>query len=275
MTVEQLQIKARQVRLDVLKAIYKARLGSTVSCMSVVEILIALYYGELNNQPILNFDSSKPGWDGQDYVILSKNHAVTVQYAILADLGFFDKSELEYLGQFGGLLTQRPSRKIPGITFSDNSIGHGLSMACGLAMSLKAERQNNRVFTVLGDAELQSGQVWEAAQTAAHYKLNNLFTFIDDNKMQMDGLTRSVIDPGFIAAKFESFGWRVLSIRNGHDFDEILDTLVRAFTANRRPVCLWCHTVCGKGIEFAEGKPGYHGVKLSEGEMSVILPDYE
>ncbi len=269
---EELEKKAVQVRLDTLLSIHKAGAGCTGSSMSLIEILVLLYYGELYGKKVLNYDSKKPGCGDQDYLLLSKGQAVPAQYAILADLGFFDKSELDYLGRDGAMLKLRPDAKIPGISASMLSHGHGLSVALGMALSLKMDRKKNRVFAVLGDGELQEGQIWEAAMAAAHYGLNNLVAFVDNNKVQSNGLVSTVMDIGHIQDKFEAFGWSVIQVTDGHDFDKLLDAVARAFTSNRRPVCIWCHTVCGKGVDFAERKPGYLNVPLSEGEMADVIP---
>lgn len=267
-----LEAKAAQVRLDTLMSIYKAGKGHTGSCMSVVDLLVALYYGDLSGKPVMKYNAEKPGWDGQDYLILSKGQAVPAQYAILADLGFFDKSELDYLGKSGALLQERPNAKIPGVTASMASYGQGLSVATGLALAMKADRRHNRVFAVLGDGELQCGQVWEAAMAAAQYKLNNLIAFVDNNKVQSDGMLSAVMNVEPIQQKFEAFGWQVIQVLNGHNFDDILDALVKAFHVGRKPVCLWCHTVAGKGVEFAERKASYLAAVLSEGEMNDVIP---
>jgi len=272
MKTEDLQKKAAQIRLDTLKAINKAGKGCSGSCMSLIEILVTLYYGEIFGKAVLDYDVAKPGWDGQDYVVLSKGKAVPAQYSILADKGFFDKSELDFLGKEGALLKARPDAKIRGISASILGSGRGLSIALGMALSLKMDRKKNKVFTILGDGELQCGQVWEAAMAASHYKLNNLIAFVDNNKVQGSEFINSVMDLGYIQDKFEGFGWRVIQVMDGHDFDSLLEALSKAFTANRRPVCIWCHTVAGKGVDFAERKPGYLNVPLSDGEMEVVLP---
>jgi len=247
----------------------KAGYGYAGSMMSVVEILVTLYYGDLGRQKVMNFDPKKPQWDGQDYMVLSKGHAAGALYAILADLGFFDKHELKFFGQLGGILTTRPNPKIPGVFSSGVSQGNGLSFATGIALALKADRKPNKVFAVLGDGELQEGQVWEAAMAAGNFRLNNLIAFIDNNKVQADGLLSSSMDIYPLQDKFEAFGWNVIQVTNGHNFEQILDAVERAFTSNRRPSVIWCHTVCGKGIEFAEGKVSYQGASLSENEMSI------
>lgn len=273
--VADLERKAAEVRLRSIQAIGNAGVGATGSCMSVVEILTTLYYGQLNGRPVMNFFPENPGNELQDFFLLSKGKAAPVLYSILADLGFFGVEELDYLGKEGALLSMKQGAKVPGVTFSNFAQGHGLSVAVGLALSLSMDRKNNRVFTLLGDGELQSGQVWEAAMAASHYKLNNLICFVDNNKVQGSFLPNGGMDVGSIQDKFEAFGWTVVQVRDGHDFDKIFDALDRAFTTVRKPVCVWCHTVASKGIDFAEGKFWYQNVPLSEGEMSEILPKLE
>ena len=270
MNISQLERKAAQIRVDALTAINRAKSGHSGSAMSCVEILVSLYYADISGNPLMKFDSKKPDWDGQDYFILSKGQAVPTLYAILADLGFFDKDELNYLRKVGGALQGFPNVKVSGISASISSHGLGLSTAMGLALSIKAGRLPNKVFTVLGDGELQEGQVWEAAMSASHYKLDNLIAFIDNDGLQVDGSVRSVMEVMPIQDKFESFGWKVIHVWHGHDFDEILDAVAKAFSVNRHPVCIWCHTIKGKGIEFAEGKPYYHDVPLSDEELSEV-----
>lgn len=270
MDIPQLQKKAAQIRVEALTAISKAESGHSGSAMSCVEILVALYYGQISERVLMNFDPKKPGWEEQDYFVLSKGQAVPTLYAILSDLGFFDKDEMNYLRKVGGLLQGYPNIKVPGISVPITSHGCGLSIAMGLALSIKTERLPNKVFAVLGDGELQEGQIWAAAMSAAHYKLDNLIAFIDNDDLQVDGPVRSVMDVMPIQDKFESFGWKVIHVWHGHDFDEILDAVAKAFSVNRHPVCIWCHTVKGKGIEFAEGKPYYHDVPLSEAELTEV-----
>lgn len=272
MNLKDLQKKAAQIRVDVLEAIHKAGSGYTGSSMSVVEILISLYYGDLGGKPIVKVDERKPDWDSQDYVILSKGQAAIVQYAILADLGFFLKSELGFYRQRNSMLQSRPSIKVPGIRVSVPAHGYGLPMAMGLAMSLKMDRKPNKVFTILGDAELQEGITWEAANSSAFYKLDNLITFIDNDEFQADGPIKAVMDLGNIQSKFEAFGWKVIKVTDGHNFDQILDAIVKAFTVNRQPVCILCKTIKGKGIPFAEKKLGYHAAALSDAELAEIIP---
>jgi transketolase len=269
MNIRELEQKAAQIRLSTLETLHKGGQGYVGSCMSVVEILVSLYYGELfGNKPVMKYDPTVPGAKDQDYMILSKGHAVAVQYAILADLGFFDKSELDFLGKPGAMLKNRPSSKVPGISASMLSYGHGLSVALGLALSLKMDKRNQKVFAVLGDGELASGQVWEAAMMASKYKLNNLVAFVDNNKVQSGHL----LQVENLQSKFDSFGWQVIQVTNGHDYDQLLNAVQKADSIARKPVCIWCHTVVGKGVDFAERKANYQDASLSDNEMLAIIP---
>ncbi len=272
MEVRELEKKAAQIRLESLMAVHKAGFGFSGSMMSVVEILVSLYYGEFMGRPLMNFSSAVPGHPGQDYVVLSKGHAAAVQYTILADLGFFDKNELNFLSRVNSLLPSRPSGKVPGVPCTIASHGQGLSMALGIAMALKMDREPNKVYAILGDGELQEGQVWEAAMAAGHHKLENLVVFIDNNRVQAETNIAAVMNVDPIQDKFESFGWSVMRVGDGHDFDKILNSFSRIFTVSRKPICVICNTVAGKGIYFAEGKPGYQRAFLSEDEMREIIP---
>lgn len=265
-----LEEKSKQIRLAALRACTKSGYGYTGEMLSAVEMLVALYYGDLFGEPVMKFDAEKPGTDEQDYAVISKSSLSPVVYAILADLGFFEREQLDYFAQAGSLLSGRPRMKLPGISVSNVTMGHGLSSAMGLALSLKMERKANRVFTFLSDQELQCGQTWEAALAASHNKLSNLIAFVDNNGFQADGAIKSVLDLDYLQSKFESFGWKVIRVLNGNDCEEILAAINRAFTSNRQPVCLWCKTTLGKGVDFVEGKVGYLDVPLSVPEMSEV-----
>ena len=270
-----LKKKALEARINVLKMINKAQFGNTGSSLSSVDILVALYYGEFHDRPVMRLDPKKPGWEGQDYFILSKGHACPALYAILADLGFFDTSELQHVFQLNSMLQGHPVKKIPGVVLNSGSLGHGFSGAMGLALALKADRQPNHVFCLLGDGELQEGSVWEAAMAAAHYKLDNLVAIIDDNELQIEGPTRAVMNVDPIVDKFSAFGWKTVPVRDGHNFEELLSGLERAIEVQRRPAVVVAHTTKGKGVAFAENKSFYHGVPLSDQEMAVALPALE
>jgi len=272
---DELHKKATQLRIDCLKCIHKAKSGHTGGSLSVMDILTALYYGKLHGRPIMKYDPQKPGWEGQDYFILSKGHAAPALYTVLADVGFFDKSELDYLRQINAMLQGHPVVKIPGVTMTTGSLGQGFAAAHGLALALKMDHAKNHVFTVLGDGELQEGIVWETAMAAAHFKSDNLVAFVDNNELQIDGFTRSVMNVSPIVDKFESFGWKAIPVKNGHDFEELQDAIDRAIQTTRKPTCIVCNTVKGKGVTFAERNVSYHGVALSTQEMAEAIPALE
>lgn len=270
-----LQIKAAELRLEDIRMIHKANAGHTGSSLSALDFLVALYYGEMDGQPLLRYDPKKPGWDGQDYVIMSKGHGCPAWYVVLADLGFFPKEELNHLRQVNSLLQGHPVRKIPGIIATTGSLGHGFSVANGLAMCLKMEKAQNRVYAILGDGELQEGQIWEAAMAAGHYKLDNLIAIVDKNELQIDGYTRSIMNVDPIFDKFQAFGWNAIVVRDGHNYDQLLDAFAKAHEFQRKPTVIIAHTVKAKGVSFAEDKVSYHGVALSKEEMEIAVPALE
>ncbi|MBU1992892.1 MAG: transketolase [Patescibacteria group bacterium] len=272
MTTNELKIKATELRIDILKMINKANSGHPGGSLSAIDIMTALYYGDTDGKPFMKIDSSKPSFEGQDYFVLSKGHAAPALYAVLADKGFFAKEELDHFRQMNSLLQGHPSRKIPGVTMTTGSLGQGLAAADGLAMSLKMDRQPNRVYCMLGDGELQEGEIWESAMTAAHYKLDNLIAFVDKNELQIDGLVKAIMNVDPVAQKFESFGWKVIQVVNGHDMDEVSGAIKKALKVQRQPICIVANTIKGKGVPFAEGKASYHGTPLSDEEMAEAIP---
>ncbi len=270
-----LEKKAADVRFDCLMAIYNSEIGNVGSCMSVIEILVALYYGEAFSRPILNYNPQVPGSLDQDFVVFSKEQAAPALYTVLAHAGFFSREDLGYIGREGSFLTARPNVKIPGVRLVGGGPGNGLAAAVGLALAIKLEKKNNRVFVVVGDGELQTGEIWEAAMAAAHYKLNNLVLLIDHNKVQGDGRLTGVMDIGSIQSKLDSFGWHVYQAMDGHSFDDILNSMMKAFNTNRKPVCIWANTICAKGVPFAEGKEGYRHAGLSKGEANELMTQFK
>lgn len=261
----ELENLAAKLRLDTLMAINKAGSGHTGSCMSCMDILVALYYGG-----VMKFNPKKPRWDERDYFVLSKGHAVPALYVVLADLEFFDKSEMKYLRQIGGLLQGYPNVKVPGVEATVGSVGQGISIGVGLAMAIKADREDRNVFVLMGDGELQEGQCWEAFMAAAHFRLDNLVVIIDQNKLQSDGACGAVMNVFPLADKLESFGWKVIPVVSGHDIEELVYAIKKAKNIARQPVVILAPTVEGKGIPFAENKSAYHGVPLSDAELEEV-----
>lgn len=263
---------ALKLRIDLLEILHKAESGHLGGSLSALDLMVALYFGQIATGPVMKYDVSKPGWEGQDYFVLSKGHASPAWYVLLASLGFFDENELKYFRQVNSLLQAFPSKKIPGVAISAGGPGYGLAAAVGLAISLKADKQPNRVFVLVGDGELQEGQVWEAAMAAAHYKLDNLTLLVDYNGLQMDGQVRGVMSIDPITDKFQGFGWKTVPVNNGHDYEELLSGLDRALETQRRPTVVIARTIKGKGVLFAENKVFYHAEVLSSQEMAEALP---
>jgi transketolase len=263
---------ALRLRIDVLEMLNSAGSGHVGGSLSALDMIVALYHGQLPSGPIIKCDPEKPGWEEQDYFVLSKAHAAPALYATLADLGFFPKEELRHLRQLNSMLQAYPSRKIPGISLDAAAPGHGFSAAIGLAMALKMERQPNRVFCLAGDGELQDGSIWEGALVASHYRLDNLALLIEWNDLQMDGLVRGIVGVEPIADKFQAFGWKTIPVRDGHDFEELIFAYERALENQRRPSVVIAKTVKGKGVAFAENKAYYHAEVFSDEEMAEALP---
>jgi transketolase len=266
---------AVRLRMDLLHMLHNAGSGHLGGSLSVMDILVALYYGQLSHRVPLNVDPKKPQWEEQDYFILSKGHASAAWYTVLADLGFFDKEELLHFRRINSLLQAYPFQKIPGVPLTSGSPAFGLSSAVGLAMALKMDKQPNRVVCLIGDGELQSGDLWESVLVASQFKLDNLTLIVDWNGLQMDGVVRSVVSVEPVSDKFESFGWKYIPVLDGHNFEDLLLGIEKAYEVQRRPSVILARTVKGKGVPFAEGKPFYHAEVLSEEEMAEAIPNLQ
>ena len=244
---------ARQIRCDIIRMIHAAGSGHPGASLSAVEIVTALYFS------VMNIDPSRPDWPRRDRFILSKGHACPVLYAALARRGYFPADELMTLRRINSTLQGHPDmNKTPGVDMTSGSLGNGLSCGGGMALAARVDSMPTRVSVLLGDGELQEGIVWEAAMTAAHYRLDNLCAIVDNNGLQLDGFTRDVMGVGPISEKWRSFGWNVIET-DGHD----LDALVRAFESARetkgRPTVIIAATIKGKGVSFMEDECGWHG----------------
>ncbi len=259
--------KARRIRIDILKMLTESGSGHTGGSLSAADIATALYFYKMK------YDPKKPDWKGRDYFVLSKGHAAPLLYAVLAHAGYFEHAELCTLRKLGSRLQGHPdSKRLPGVDISTGSLGQGLSVANGIALAHKVDKAPNRVYTLLGDGELQEGQVWEAAMTAAHYKLDNLCALIDNNGLQIDGPVKEVMNIEPITDKWRAFGWEVLDI-DGHDMKKIVDALDKAETVKGRPTAIVCRTVKGKGSVVFEGKVEFHGTTPSKEELEIALKE--
>jgi len=265
MNLELLEQKATILRKDIVEMLYKAGSGHPGGSLSAVEILSALYFKEMN------VDEKNPAWKERDRFVLSKGHGAPVLYAALVEKGFFPKSELWKLRKIGSLLQGHPEMKnIPGIDMSTGSLGQGFSTAVGMALGLKTDKSDSRVFTLLGDGELQEGIVWEAAMAAAHYNLDNLTAFVDYNGLQIDGPNEEVMGVNPITDKFKAFGWNVLTA-DGHNFTEIFDALEKAKETKGNPTVIVAKTVKGKGVSFMEDQAGWHGKAPNKEERDQAM----
>ena len=259
--------KARTVRIEILKMLTEAGSGHTGGSLSAADIVTALYFYKMKHNP------REPKWKERDRFILSKGHAAPLLYAVLALSGYFDKSILKTLRKLGSLLQGHPcSKMLPGVEISTGSLGQGLSIANGIAMGLKLDGLGSRVYCLLGDGEIQEGQVWEAAMTAAHYKVDNLCALIDNNGLQIDGYCCDVMHIEPIVNKWEAFGWHVIDI-NGHDMKAIVCALNEAETIKGKPTMIVARTVKGKGVSFFEGKVKYHGLAPTHEELEMALKE--
>ena len=262
-----LKEKAKEIRKSIVSMITEAKSGHPGGSLSATDILTALYFSEMN------IDPANPKMEGRDRFVLSKGHAAPAIYATLAERGYFSKDELLTLRKFGSRLQGHPDmKKLPGIEISTGSLGQGLSVANGMALNAKIFNENYRTYIVLGDGEVQEGQIWEAAMTAAHYKLDNLCAFLDSNNLQIDGNVTEIMGVEPLDKKWEAFGWNVIKI-DGHNFEEILSALEKAKECKDKPTMILAKTVKGKGVYFMENVFGFHGVAPTAEELEKALAE--
>jgi len=259
--------KARQIRRDIISMLGQAGSGHTGGSLSASDILACLYFWEMN------IDPQNPDWKARDRFVLSKGHAAPVLYAALAEKGFFPRDYLNRLRKLGSPLQGHPDmRKLPGVEASTGSLGQGISWAVGMALAGKMDKKPYRVYVLLGDGEIEEGMVWEASMAAAHYKLDNLMAFVDNNGLQIDGRVEEVMSPLPIPDKFRAFGWEVLEI-NGHDHRQIMEALNTARTVPDKPTAVIARTIKGKGCSFMENRAEWHGVAPKPDEVEKALAE--
>ena len=265
--IRALEAKAKQMRLDVLNMIWSARSGHLGGSLSEIEILTALFHGEMN------FSGANMDDPNRDRFVLSKGHTAPALYVNLADVGCFERERLfDSYRRVNGLLQGHPCKKTPGIEIAGGSLGIGLSVANGMALGNRYQGYTGRVYCMVGDGEQNEGEIWEAAATAAAYHLDNICVFVDVNGLQNDEATKKVKDMGDIHAKWESFGWYVQEI-DGHSFPEIFEALDKAREMKGKPSVILAHTVKGKGVSFMENVVVWHGKTPSEEEYKKALAE--
>jgi transketolase len=265
MTISEQNEKAKHLRGDILHMLYACQSGHPGGSLSCVEMLMALYYN------VAKVDPKRPRWEGRDRIVLSKGHAAPAIYAILSDLGFFPRKELWNIRQVGSMLQGHPDRnKTPGIEACTGSLGQGVAQAGGMAMALKAKGSPAQVYAITGDGETQEGIVWEAAMSAAHYKLDNLTVMLDHNGLQIDGKNDDVMSLGDVMAKYKAFGFECFSV-DGHNIEEIVKALKAPVKG--KPKFIECRTIKGKGVSFMENQVGWHGKAPNTEEYKKALAE--
>ncbi|MEA3558517.1 MAG: transketolase [Candidatus Thermoplasmatota archaeon] len=266
-TLPALKDTAQEARRWIIKMIHEAGSGHPGGSMSSVEILTALYFR------VMKHDPNNPNWEDRDRLVLSKGHGAPALYSMLALSGYFDRKELMTLRKLGSRLQGHPSmNKTPGIDISTGSLGQGLSLAIGMALGGKLDRKDYRVYCILGDGEIQEGQVWEAAMAATHYKVDNLCAVLDRNKLQIDGPTEKIMSIEPVFPKFKAFGWHVIEV-NGHDLKELLRAFKEAETYKGKPTIIIANTIKGKGVSFMEGSLKFHGKPPTKEELDQALEE--
>lgn len=251
--IKELKKIAANIKLGALEAVYSASSGHPGGSLSIADILAYLYFVEMK------IDPKNPRWEDRDRFVLSKGHTAPALYAALAERGYFPKEDLRTFRQIDSYLQGHPDMKgVPGVDMTTGSLGLGFSASCGMALSSKISGKNFRVYAILGDGEVEEGQVWEAAMFAAHYKLDRLCIFVDSNGLQIDGPVAEVIGPAPIDAKFAAFGWNVISIC-GHDFNQIDAAVKAAKECSGKPTAVICACIKGSGVSFMENNVKWHG----------------
>ncbi len=267
--LDQLREKAREIRRHIISMVGTAGSGHPGGSLSAADIVTALYF------EVMRVDPARPNWPERDRFVLSKGHAAPVLYAALAQRGYFPVAGLSSLRQTGSPLQGHPDmRKVPGVEMSTGSLGQGLSAANGMALAGKLDGQDYRVFVMLGDGEIQEGQVWEAAMAAAHYKLDNVIAFLDHNGLQIDGPVTEIMSPEPVADKWRAFGWDVQEI-DGHDMAAILAAVARAGEVKGKPSMIVARTIKGKGCSFMENQVGWHGSAPKPEQVEQALKELE
>ncbi len=266
--ISALKEKARQFRKEILETLHLAGSGHPGGSLSAVEILITLYFAQLRHQP------QNPFWEDRDRLIVSKGHISPGVYVTLANAGYFPKEELRTFRKFGSRLQGHVHTKVPGVEFNTGSLGHGLSVANGIALGAKMLKKNFKTYCLLGDGEIQEGSIWEAAMSASHQRLDNLCAIVDYNKVQENGPVNEIKNLEPLAQKWESFGWHVETV-DGHDFEQLISAFNKFDTNKGKPFVILAHTLKGKGISFMEGQAAWHGKAPNTDQLKQALSELQ
>jgi transketolase len=273
--VQDLKLKAKLFRREILEMTFLAGSGHPGGSMSAIDIITVLYYY------VMRVDPNNPHWVDRDRFVLSKGHVCPALYTVLAEKGFFPKEALWTLRQPGSILQGHPDMRItPGVDMSTGSLGQGLSVACGMALAARLDNKAFITYCMMGDGEIQEGNIWEGALFAAHYNLDNLIAILDKNKLQIAGFTEDIIALDPLIAKWEAFGWDVIELPDGNDIDQIIRAFDSLKSLTGKPKIIIANTIKGKGVSFMEDQPEYHGRALSASEMNrarkeLMIPGVE
>ncbi len=269
-SVNQLKEIAKSIRIDIVKSLAEAGSGHLGGSLGLADVFTSLYFNELNHDP------KQPQWEGRDRLILSIGHVNPVLYTTLAHAGYFDKAELMTLRKLGSRLQGHPERDkgLPGLEVSSGSLGQGLSVAVGIALATRYDREQNRVFVIMGDGELQEGSVWEAAMSAANYKLDNIIAIVDRNNKQIDGNTSDVMNLEPLHNKWEAFGWHVLDC-DGNDFESLFNAYSEINKVNDKPHVIIARTAMGKGVKSIENDYRWHGKVPGKEQVEGFIKEIE
>lgn len=265
---KKLQVTACKVRKGIIEGLYNAKSGHPGGSLSIADLVTYLYFEKMNVDP------EKAEAPDRDRFVLSKGHCAPALYAALALKGYFGESELKSLRHIGSMLQGHPCIKTKGVDMSSGSLGQGISTACGMALAGKLDNKSYKVYTILGDGEIEEGQVWEAAMFAAHNKLDNLVAIVDNNGLQIDGKITEVCSPEPITDKFEAFGWHVITM-NAHDFNDIERAFNEADTVKDKPVAIIQKSIKGKGVSFMENQVSWHGAAPDKEQYEKAMSELD
>lgn len=268
LSINELELKADQIRQDIIKMLEHAGSGHSAGSLGQADIFTALYFD------VMKHDSKNPDWAERDVLVQSNGHTVPVRYAAMAAAGYFDRKELMTLRKLGSRLQGHPERtKLPGLETTSGPLGCGLSQACGIALAMRMNKQQHRwVYVTVGDGELDEGNNWEAIMLASKYRLNNIVAIVDRNNIQIDGPTEVVMPLEDLKAKWEAFGWHVIEI-DGNNIEAVIDACEMAHAIVEKPVCIIAHTVPGKGVDFMEYDFHWHGAPPNHEQAKIALKE--
>ena len=265
--VTELAAIAKRMRREVIEMLTEAKSGHPGGSLSATDIIVTLFFD------VMHHDPSNPKWPDRDRFILSKGHCCPILYAVMAECGYCPKDQLKTLRKLGSIYQGHPDvRFLPALEGSTGSLGEGLSMGIGMALAARMDGRKSRTYVMLGDGEIQEGQIWEAAMSAAFYKLDNLVAIVDYNQIQLDGFVKDIMSLEPLQDKWRAFGWHVVEIY-GHDIAAIRSALGEAASEKGKPTCIIAHTIKGKGVSFMEGNPKYHGVAPTIEERDKALQE--